>query len=68
MSKKYFFLERLKIIVQFQKFFIVNMVPPNNVHMFWQIPQLVIFTIAEIFFVITGLEFSFTQVSFRNQA
>ncbi|XP_065218370.1 peptide transporter family 1 isoform X1 [Planococcus citri] len=40
---------------------IVNIVPPNEVHMLWQLPQIIIITAAEIMFSITGLEFSFTQ-------
>lgn len=35
--------------------------PPNTVHMFWLLPQIIVITAAEIMFSITGLEFSFTQ-------
>jgi dipeptide/tripeptide permease len=36
----------------------------NAVSILWQIPQIVVITAAEILFSITGLEFSYTQVSF----
>jgi solute carrier family 15 oligopeptide transporter 1 len=36
----------------------------NGISILWQIPQIVIITAAEILFSITGLEFSYTQVSF----
>ena len=36
---------------------------PNSVHMFWLVPQYFIITVGEVMFSITGLEFSFTQVS-----
>ncbi|XP_075230327.1 uncharacterized protein LOC142329540 [Lycorma delicatula] len=35
--------------------------PPNSIHMFWILPQFVVITLAEIFFSITGLEFTFMQ-------
>ena len=38
-------------------------VEPNHVSMFWQIPQYLIITAGEILFSITGLEFSYSQVS-----
>ena len=34
----------------------------NSVHMLWQIPQLFVCTMAEIMFIITGTELSYTQV------
>lgn len=40
---------------------LVNLVPPNQVHMLWQLPQFIVITGAEIMFSITGLEFAFTQ-------
>ncbi|KAG4065446.1 hypothetical protein HA402_003261 [Bradysia odoriphaga] len=36
-------------------------VPPNDVHILWQIPQYIIVTAGEIMFSVTGLEFSYTQ-------
>jgi solute carrier family 15 oligopeptide transporter 1 len=35
----------------------------NAVSILWQVPQIVTITAAEILFSITGLEFSYTQVS-----
>ncbi|NXG29750.1 S15A1 protein, partial [Dromaius novaehollandiae] len=39
----------------------VEDIPPNTVHMAWQIPQYFIITCAEVFFSVTGLEFSYSQ-------
>ncbi|NXC41142.1 S15A1 protein, partial [Penelope pileata] len=39
----------------------VEDIPPNTVHMAWQIPQYFILTCAEVVFSITGLEFSYSQ-------
>ncbi|NXW46188.1 S15A1 protein, partial [Nyctiprogne leucopyga] len=36
-------------------------IPPNTVHMAWQIPQYFILTCAEVVFSVTGLEFSYSQ-------
>lgn len=38
-------------------------VKANNVHIAWQIPQYVLITAGEVMFSITGLEFSYSQVS-----
>lgn len=38
-------------------------VQANNVHIAWQIPQYVLITAGEVMFSITGLEFSYSQVS-----
>ncbi|XP_075228642.1 peptide transporter family 1-like isoform X2 [Lycorma delicatula] len=35
--------------------------PSNSIHIFWILPQYVAITLAEIFFSITGLEFTFMQ-------
>jgi len=34
---------------------------PNSVHIFWLLPQILVITIGEIMFSVTGLEFSFSQ-------
>ncbi|NXA39725.1 S15A1 protein, partial [Eudromia elegans] len=39
----------------------VEDIPPNTVHMAWQIPQYFILTCAEVVFSVTGLEFSYSQ-------
>uniref|UniRef100_A0A8B9ZGK5 Solute carrier family 15 member 1 n=1 Tax=Anas platyrhynchos TaxID=8839 RepID=A0A8B9ZGK5_ANAPL len=36
-------------------------IPPNTVHMAWQIPQYFILTCGEVVFSVTGLEFSYSQ-------
>uniref|UniRef100_A0A8B9IQ85 Solute carrier family 15 member 1 n=1 Tax=Anser cygnoides TaxID=8845 RepID=A0A8B9IQ85_ANSCY len=36
-------------------------IPPNTVHMAWQIPQYFIMTCGEVVFSVTGLEFSYSQ-------
>ena len=36
---------------------------PNQIHIFWLLPQFVVMTLGEIMFSIQSLEFSFTQVS-----
>ena len=41
----------------------VEDVKANNVHIAWQIPQYVLMTAGEVMFSITGLEFSYSQVS-----
>lgn len=38
-------------------------VQANNVHIAWQIPQYVLITMGEVLFSITGLEFSYSQVT-----
>lgn len=38
-------------------------VEANNVHIAWQIPQYVLITMGEVLFSITGLEFSYSQVT-----
>ncbi|XP_075230334.1 peptide transporter family 1-like [Lycorma delicatula] len=40
---------------------LVTISPPNKVHMLWLFPQYAVMTVAEIMFVVTGIEFSFTQ-------
>lgn len=37
--------------------------PENSVHMLWLIPQYFVITTGEIMFSVTGLEFSYSQVS-----
>jgi len=38
----------------------------NNINIAWQIPQYVFLTAGEVMFSITGLEFSYSQVSLSN--
>lgn len=58
--EKVFFTTELLV---FQVGNLITVTPPNSVHMLWLLPQYIIITAAEIMFSITGLEFSFTQVS-----
>ena len=39
------------------------MVEPNQVHVFWQIPQYILLTAAEVMFSIPSMQFAYTQVS-----
>ncbi|XP_014455978.1 solute carrier family 15 member 1 isoform X1 [Alligator mississippiensis] len=39
----------------------VQDIPPNTVHMAWQIPQYFLMTCGEVVFSVTGLEFSYSQ-------
>ncbi|XP_068022467.1 solute carrier family 15 member 1 isoform X2 [Melanerpes formicivorus] len=43
-------------------------IPPNTVHMAWQIPQYFILTCAEVVFSVTGLEFSYSQAPANMKA
>ncbi|NXH75929.1 S15A1 protein, partial [Hydrobates tethys] len=43
-------------------------IPPNTVHMAWQIPQYFILTCAEVVFSVTGLEFSYSQAPSNMKA
>ncbi|NXY90977.1 S15A1 protein, partial [Alcedo cyanopectus] len=43
-------------------------VPPNTIHMAWQIPQYFILTCAEVVFSVTGLEFSYSQAPSNMKA
>ncbi|XP_008933551.1 PREDICTED: solute carrier family 15 member 1, partial [Merops nubicus] len=43
-------------------------IPPNSVHMAWQIPQYFILTCAEVVFSVTGLEFSYSQAPSNMKA
>ncbi|XP_067149678.1 solute carrier family 15 member 1 [Apteryx mantelli] len=43
-------------------------IPPNTVHMAWQIPQYFIITCAEVVFSVTGLEFSYSQAPSNMKA
>ena len=44
---------------------VVEVTPPNSVHILWLVPQFFIMTVAEVMFSVTGLQFSFTQVRWR---
>ncbi|NXY43523.1 S15A1 protein, partial [Ceuthmochares aereus] len=43
-------------------------IPPNTVHMAWQIPQYFILTCGEVVFSVTGLEFSYSQAPSNMKA
>ena len=36
---------------------------PNSIHILWQFPQYFVITASEVMFSVTGLEFSYSQVS-----
>ena len=38
----------------------------NSIHMMWLLPQYFVITVGEIMLSITGLEFSYSQVTLRN--
>ncbi|XP_054276749.1 peptide transporter family 1-like [Macrosteles quadrilineatus] len=40
---------------------VIEVTPPNSVHMLWQLPQYITITVAEIMFSVTGNEFAYTQ-------
>lgn len=42
---------------------LIEVTPPNSVHMLWLIPQFFIMTVAEVLFSVAGSEFSYTQVN-----
>jgi solute carrier family 15 oligopeptide transporter 1 len=50
-------------IYLFQDVSLLTVTQPNSIHMLWLIPQYFVMTMGEVMFSITGLEFSFTQVS-----
>jgi hypothetical protein len=50
-------------IYLFQDVSLLTITQPNSIHMLWLIPQYFVMTMGEVMFSITGLEFSFTQVS-----
>lgn len=39
-------------------------IPANTISIAWQLPQYVLVTAGEVMFSVTGLEFSYSQVSF----
>ncbi|KAL3907029.1 MAG: hypothetical protein SGILL_009038, partial [Bacillariaceae sp.] len=49
------------------EYFIQNR-PPNSVSLAWQIPQITIITVGEIFLNVTGLEFAYSQAPGNMQA
>ncbi|KAL1130535.1 hypothetical protein AAG570_011781, partial [Ranatra chinensis] len=40
---------------------VLELTPANTIHILWQLPQIIIITLAEVMFSITGLQFAFTQ-------
>jgi solute carrier family 15 oligopeptide transporter 1 len=44
------------------KVFEVEVVPHNEIHMLWQLPQYFLLTIGEVMFSIPNLQFAYTQV------
>ncbi|GMT23319.1 hypothetical protein PFISCL1PPCAC_14616 [Pristionchus fissidentatus] len=38
-------------------------VPPNTISIFWQIPQYIVITAAEVLFSVTGLEFAYAEAA-----
>lgn len=40
---------------------IITVTEPNSMHMMWLLPQLIIITMGEVMFSVTGLQFAFTQ-------
>ena len=40
---------------------IITITQPNSVHVLWLLPQIIIITMAEVMFNITGLEFAYSQ-------
>merc|ERR1712079_586930 len=43
------------------KLLLHTLTTPNIVHMFWLLPQIIIITVGEIMFSITGIEFAYSQ-------
>ena len=41
----------------------VEVTPPNSVNIMWLLPQYFVVTFGEVMFSITGLQFSYSQVS-----
>jgi len=41
---------------------VYTLTEPNTIHMFWQLPQYVLLTLAEILVAITGYHFAYDQV------
>lgn len=39
---------------------------PNSIHIMWMVPQFVVITLGEVMFSVTGLQFSFSQVSLKH--
>ena len=41
----------------------IEVTPYSSIHMMWLLPQYFIITAGEVMFSVTGLQFSFTQVT-----
>lgn len=40
---------------------VINLVRPNGVNILWQLPQYILMSWGQILFIVSGMEFSYTQ-------